>query len=74
MKELPIESNKARAKKGHSGLHDEGHLEAAVKYAHGCRIGDRNHFEPPEGPVKEPNLTNGVPMLPQRGINSGNKK
>jgi hypothetical protein len=73
MKELPIESTKERAKVSKSGLKDEGHLQAAADYAHGCRIGDRNHFAPPAGPKKEPNLTNGVPMLPQRGISSGNK-
>jgi hypothetical protein len=68
MKELPIESKMERSKKGKSGLHDEGHLQAAANYAHGCRIGDRNHFEPPEGPVKEPNLTNGIPTFPQGNI------
>jgi len=74
MKELPIESKAERSKKAKDGLHDTGHLQAAVEYAHGCRIGDRNHFEPPEGPTKEPVRVNGVPMLPQGGINSGNRK
>jgi len=73
MRELPIESKKEREMKGKSGLKDPGHLQNAADYVHGCRIGDRNHFEPPEGPVKEPTLTNGIPMLPQSNISSGRK-
>jgi len=74
MKELPIESKAERMKKGKSGIQDPGHLQNAADYVHGCRVGYRNHFEPPEGPTKEPVRVNGVPMMPQGNINSGNRK
>jgi hypothetical protein len=74
MKELPIESKAERMKKGKSGIHDAGHLQNAADYVHGCRVGERNHFEAPEGPTKEPVRVNGVPMMPQGNINSGNRK
>ena len=73
MAKMEYESDAAKDKMGKTGLKDPGHLQVAADYATECRDGTKPYIRPPMGPVKEPNLTNGVPMLPQKNINSGNK-
>jgi len=72
-KRMTYESDAEKNKEGKSGLKDPGHLQTAADYASECREGAKPMMRPPLGPKKEPNLTNGVPMLPQKNISSGNK-
>lgn len=73
MAKMEYESDAAKDKVGKSGLKDPGHLQVAADYATECRDGTKAYIRPPMGPKKEPNLTNGIPMMPEKNISSGNR-
>lgn len=65
---MSYESKAEKEKTGKSGIKDPGHLQRAADYAQQCRVGNEPYIVPPEGPVKEPNLTNGVPMIKETNV------
>ena len=72
-KKMKYESTAEKDKKSASGLKDPGHLQRAADYADECRIGNRSMVAPPEGPKKEPTRVDGVPLIKETNISSGNR-